>query len=63
MQSWVKNSSGRCVWNFVDERPAFCYDEIEHNKKNVEKYKRKVFSETDWSKSNVMKTDLQRFFK
>ncbi len=63
IQSWEKNASGRCTWGSVDEKPKFCYDEIEHNKKNVEKYKRKVFDETDWSKSNVMKTDLQRFFK
>ena len=63
IQSWEKNNSGRCTWNSVDEKPKFCYDEIKHNKKNVEKYKRKVFGETDWTQSNVMKTDLQRFFK
>ena len=62
IQSWERNSSGRCTWGSVDEKPAFCYDDIKHNKKNVEKYNYIVFKDIDWSKNNIMKTGLEKEF-
>lgn len=62
IQSWEKNSRGICTWSSVVEKPKFCYDDIKHNKKNVEKYNRINYDDVDWNRENLIK-GLGRFLK